>query len=228
MSLTTETIVEHQPMVALKACSHHPDDATLMSFAAGSLPSALAAVVATHLVACKHCRKSVRDMEDIGSLMLGDLDAAADCAVTKPDVPRDEAAAEQHSPLSFASTDGGAGTTAPLTREDAIRNLTGYDLADIPWKRLGFGAWHYPIATSGSRSGDLRLIKVQRGQSMPEHGHGGSELTLVLDGAYHDELGTFATGDVADLDDSIEHRPVADAESGCICLIASERKARFT
>ena len=62
---------------------------------------------------------------------------------------------------------------------------------------------------------------------MPEHGHGGSELTLVLRGAYSDRTGTYRVGDVADLGDSIEHQPIADAKDGCICLIASDKKIRF-
>ena len=73
----------------------------------------------------------------------------------------------------------------------------------------------------------LRLLKVQNGQAMPEHGHGGNELTLVLDGSYTDEFGTFSAGDVADLDDSVEHRPIADRETGCICLIASDSKVKL-
>ena len=40
-------------------------------------------------------------------------------------------------------------------------------------------------------SGELRLIKVSRGYGMPEHGHSGAELTLVLRGSFHDEIGRF-------------------------------------
>jgi putative transcriptional regulator len=32
---------------------------------------------------------------------------------------------------------------------------------------------------------------------------------------------------VADVDESIEHVPIADAEQGCICLVATEGKLRF-
>lgn len=71
------------------------------------------------------------------------------------------------------------------------------------------------------------MLKVQSGLSLPEHGHGGSELTIVLAGSYRDEIGHFRAGDVADLDDSIEHQPVADKEDGCICLIATDSRARF-
>jgi putative transcriptional regulator len=108
-----------------------------------------------------------------------------------------------------------------------IAGRVGRSLDEIAWKRLGPGLWHYPISLSPGASGDLRLIKVAPGKELPEHGHRGEELTLLLRGSYHDEIGTFQEGDIADLDDEVEHRPVADEMTGCICLIASEKKARF-
>ena len=39
--------------------------------------------------------------------------------------------------------------------------------------------------------------------------------------------GRFGPGDVADLDEAVEHRPLADAATGCICVLACERPARF-
>ena len=81
--------------------------------------------------------------------------------------------------------------------------------------------------SSPGAEGDLRLIKVAPGQVLPEHGHGGSELTLILKGSYSDEFGTYTEGDLSDLGDDVEHRPISDPTEGCICLIASERKARF-
>ena len=62
---------------------------------------------------------------------------------------------------------------------------------------------------------------------MPEHGHGGSELTLVLRGSFHDESGRYCRGDVADLDETMAHQPVADSEVDCICVVASERPEQF-
>ena len=59
-------------------------------------------------------------------------------------------------------------------------------------------------------AGKLRLLKVAPGHGIPEHGHGGAELTLVLRGSFHDETGRYARGDVADLDETVEHQPVAD------------------
>jgi putative transcriptional regulator len=62
---------------------------------------------------------------------------------------------------------------------------------------------------------------------VPEHGHGGAELTLVLTGSYSDATGRYHRGDVADLDEDVEHQPVVDPDGPCICLIASETKAKF-
>lgn len=62
---------------------------------------------------------------------------------------------------------------------------------------------------------------------MPDHGHRGAELTLVLEGAYSDVTGVYRRGDMQDVDEAVEHRPVADKSAERVCLIASERPCRF-
>jgi putative transcriptional regulator len=62
---------------------------------------------------------------------------------------------------------------------------------------------------------------------MPSHGHAGPELAIVLDGSYRDEIGLFARGDLADLDQEVRHQPRAHEGEGCVCLIATERPLRF-
>jgi putative transcriptional regulator len=98
-------------------------------------------------------------------------------------------------------------------------------LAGVRWRRLGLGIWHHRLSVQGS--GALGLLKVAPGRIVPEHGHGGAELTLVLGGSFHDSTGRYRTGDVADLDETIEHEPVADPGPDCVCLVASETPARF-
>ncbi|MGF1649245.1 MAG: ChrR family anti-sigma-E factor [Hyphomicrobiaceae bacterium] len=202
--------------------THHPDDATLMSFAAGSLPEALSAVVSTHLMVCPECRKRVTSMESIGAALMQAMDSdRAPIARPSPSALQAFEATDhlQHRPRARPSA-------SALAPSEAVSHVLGTPLSDVKWRRLGLGVWHCPIPLQSGR-GDLRLLKVQRGLAMPEHGHGGSELTLIIEGAYRDEIGTFSAGDVADLDDTVEHRPVADPETGCICLIAMEEKIRF-
>ena len=109
-----------------------------------------------------------------------------------------------------------------------LARLVGGSLDAIRWRPLTIGIWHHRIALDGKDCGELRLINVSRGYGLPAHGHNGAELTLVLRGAFHDEIGRFGVGDAADLDESIEHRPVAEIlDTGCICVLACERPARF-
>jgi putative transcriptional regulator len=78
----------------------------------------------------------------------------------------------------------------------------------------------------GSRT-HLQLLRIAPGKMLPDHGHGGEELTLVLSGSYSDHMGRFSAGDVADLDEDTEHAPRVDSDVACICLVATEAPTRF-
>lgn len=193
--------------------THHLDNATLMSCAAGSQPEALAAVGSSHLAVCPRCRAELKRLALIGEALFENL---------SPE------------PVSLS-----APVAVMLAGETAITEAVGGDIPAalhaalngrfdrIPWRRVAAGVWHCPIPLSEGASGDLRLVKVAPGTKLPEHGHSGSELTVILDGSYTNEFGTFQCGDVADLGDDVEHRPVVDPVRGCICLTASDEKSRF-
>jgi putative transcriptional regulator len=202
--------------------NRHPDDATLLSFAAGSLGEPLSATVASHVSMCERCRGEIKLMEQLGMAVLtsAPILAAAQEDIVLPGRPSDPSASER-----------GAPGTASLARDallpETLVRQYGLSADTIPWKMLAPGVWHHKLALSPAAKGDLRLLKIGPGLKMPDHGHGGPELTLVLDGAYGDETGVYARGDLQDVDEDIEHQPIADKVTGCICLIASERPARF-
>jgi putative transcriptional regulator len=75
-------------------------------------------------------------------------------------------------------------------------------------------------------AGHLRLVRLAPGRALPEHGHRGHELSLVLRGAYADEHGRYTIGDIADLHGAAVHRPLAE-DAGCICLVAAETPVRY-
>ena len=201
--------------------NHHLDAATLMAFSAGSLGEALSAVVSAHVEMCPQCRAELEDMDMMGALLLEAMPVSAGGGHVK--VP----AVDNVFHISDRQTRGSeaGGGIAVLPKGFASR--TGIDLDNIPWRRLGPGIWHHQLKLSPGVTGDLRLLKIAAGKRMPEHGHGGTELTLVLDGAYADESGRYCSGDIQDIDGDHEHRPVADSETGCICIIASEQPARY-
>jgi putative transcriptional regulator len=73
----------------------------------------------------------------------------------------------------------------------------------------------------------LYLLHIAAGKTVPEHGHGGAEMTLILSGVYRDVLGRFGPGDIADLDEHVEHQPEVEPDAPCICLVATETPTRF-
>jgi putative transcriptional regulator len=191
---------------------HHLGTETLMSFAAGALPNALAAVAGAHIAQCRPCRDELVWFERIGGALLDDLPPLplrrAEPALPPP-APDPSQLPEQH----------GGNAANPILR------LAHEDFASVPWRRIGIGLWYHRLPLRGN--GALQLIKAAPGASIPEHGHGGSELTLVLRGAFSDATGSYGEGDVADLDQEIAHAPVADRVQGCVCAVANELPPRF-
>jgi putative transcriptional regulator len=193
--------------------AHHLDDATLMSLAAGTLTPAIGVVAASHVALCPQCRGELAALEAVGAALLADL-LPVPLSMKPPPMPE-----PGRSPPNKATSPGDL--PPPLAR------LVGRPLDAVRWRPLGFGIWHHRITLAGTDSGELHLIRAAPGYGLPAHGHSGAELTLVRRGAYHDEIGRFRVGDTADLDETVEHRPVADAVTGCICALACEGPARF-
>jgi putative transcriptional regulator len=199
--------------------THHLDDATLMSFAAGALPAALAAVAAAHADMCPRCRREIAAMERLGGAVMADLSPVAFARPEPaPPMPVPAGARDLSPPRAAAIPE------AEIPRP--VERLLSGGLDAVAWRWLGPGVWDHPLPLTGA--GKLRLLKVAPGHRIPEHGHGGAELTLVLRGAFQDETGRYAHGDVADLDETVEHQPVVtDASGECICLVGSETPELF-
>jgi putative transcriptional regulator len=188
--------------------THHLDDATLMSFSAGALPAALAAVAAAHVDACTRCRREMAALEQVGAALLSGLSPVA-LASGQPPLPS-----------------GPRQPREPAVRASPLAGLLGGDLEGVPWRWIGPGVWDHRLPLVGA--GKLRLIKAGPGRSLPEHGHVGAEMTLVLRGSFRDEAGRYLRGDVAEADESMPHQPVNDAEGDCICLVGSEQPEQFS
>lgn len=77
------------------------------------------------------------------------------------------------------------------------------------------------------KSASVRLLHIPAGASMPDHGHRGTELTLVLQGAFVDDEDRFAAGDIEVASEDLHHQPVAEMGQDCICLSATDAPLRF-
>ena len=193
--------------------THHLDDATLMSFAAGALPATLAAVAASHVAICHRCRREVAALERVGGLLVAGL-PPVDMMRPEPPTP----SGPRHRPLAPARAQDGE-IPGPIT------GLVSGGLDAVAWRWLGPGVWDHTLPLAGA--GKLRLLKVALGHHVPEHGHGGAELTLVLRGSFRDETGRYLRGDIADLDEEVAHHPLIDGDGDCVCMVASEAPEQF-
>ena len=198
--------------------SHHIPDAVMAAYVAGNLPKAFSLVVATHVSMCDDCRANLHAHEAAGGAVLDSMAEA---------------------PLSGdlrAQIMGRLDDAIDLDREEdetPVRDgiYPGPVMAALKgkkpkWKRLGGGVRQCIVDMD--REGSARLLHIPAGKPVPEHRHGGLELTLVLQGGFSDATGHFDVGDVEVANDDLEHVPVADEGVDCICLAATDAPLRFS
>ncbi|EAQ03197.1 Anti-sigma factor ChrR [Pseudooceanicola batsensis HTCC2597] len=196
---------------------HHLTESLLMGYAAGTLPEAFNLVVASHVSMCDSCRAAVESYETLGGALLDD---------TSSEMAPDGLAS------CLARLDGGGDEVivpprpaAPGTLPAPLRDYVGGDLEAIRWRPVGGGVKQAILPTSASAS--ARLLFIPAGAAVPDHGHRGMELTMVLQGAFADETDRFGRGDVEVADEELEHMPVAEPGEDCICLAATDAPLRF-
>src|SRR5262249_7956365 len=108
-----------------------------------------------------------------------------------------------------------------------LRDLLGMPLEGLAWKSLIRHIEAFPLPVERARYAS-RLLRVAGGAAVPEHGHGGEEMVLVLQGGLTDVNGHFLPGDCSITDASVIHRPFADRGQACVCLVVSAAPPRFT
>ena len=203
---------------------HHLSDTTLGAFTAGSVMESISLVIASHLSLCRVCQARHNQLEYIGGLHLLQAPNAKMPADFLQKTLLKLGEQELASFQALANDKGQSNSTLPTPLSEFVPN----QLESIKWNSLAPGIKGYPLAGLKTGSGTLSLLKIAPGMSIPEHGHQGSELTLVLKGSFSDEIGEFGVGDIADLDDAIMHQPIANSSEACICLIATDASLKFT
>lgn len=204
----------------MSTIKHHLNDALLMAYSAGALPEAFDLVVATHVSLCDECRARLESFETLGGVVL------EECSEARMDDTSLEAtlaliAAQDADAPIIQTPDAPSRGVFPRP----LQKYVGGDLDAVQWKALGGGVRQAVIPTT--RDATVRLLHIPAGMKMPDHGHRGTELTLVLQGAFQDEDGYFARGDVEIADQDLNHTPVAAEGEDCICLAATDARLRF-
>lgn len=197
--------------------NHHLTPELMMAYSAGTLPEAFALVVATHVSMCDTCRAEIDSFDAVGGCMVEDAGAAAlsvdSLEATMRLIAQGPATTKQVPRLSSG--------TLPSPLQDYV----GGDLDAIKWRSIGMGVKQAILPTSSDAT--ARLLYIPAGSAVPDHGHRGTELTLVLQGAFSDDEDRFARGDVEVANEDLQHTPVADIGMDCICLAATDAPLKF-
>lgn len=200
----------------MNGIKHHISDDLLMGYAAGALPQAFDLVVATHVSLSDDARARLAGFEELGGVVLSDMEEA--------DLAEDSL---EQTLARIAGTPVREKRVEPARGifPEPLRKIVGGDEGAVKWRSLGTGAKQCVLQTEDGVS--ARLLYIPAGQAMPEHGHRGMELTLVLKGAYRDETDRFGRGDVEFADEDMDHTPIAEDGEDCICLVAADQRLRF-
>lgn len=199
----------------MSTIAHHIPDEMIAAYVAGTLPRAFEMIVAAHSSMCDACRAGLAAHETLGGVLLETSEAVTepvcddlflrvlDRLEDTPVTPR--------APHRFGIYPG---PVAEALNHSAPR-----------WRAAGGGVRQQILFEDGK--GSARLLYIPGGMAVPDHGHRGVELTMVLSGAFLDETGRFGIGDVEVADESLEHTPIADLGAPCICLAATDARLRF-
>ena len=197
---------------------HHLNDELLMAYSAGTLPEAFNLIIAAHISMCDECRARLLSFDAVGGAVLedtsevqmsdGSLEATL-ALISKG--PKDPIQVVEKTSSSFPQ---------PLW------DYAGRDLADVRWRSVGMGVKQSILKTS--KDATARLLYIPAGSAMPDHGHNGLELTLVLQGAFEDEDDYFGPGDLEIADQHVHHTPVATIDQDCVCLAVTDAKLKFS
>ncbi len=200
----------------MRTIKHHLTEELILGYAAGTLPEAVNLAVATHVSLCDECRAAVEAHEALGGSVIercGTEDMSTGA--------RDSALAA----IRGAAPEVPATQTPDAVLPAPILSYVGKGLADVKWRPVGMGVKQAILPTAPGAT--ARLLYIPAGVAMPDHSHNGMELTLVLQGAFEDEDGRLARGDIEIADDAVQHTPVADISEDCICLAVTDAPLRF-
>ena len=199
-------------------------NAILLSYAAGALDDAQRLVVDAHLALQPDKQPLIACYEDVGGAL---LDGCAPCHMSDSALDsvlsRLDDMGEPERPITSIPHKSLSNQVIPpiLTRH------MGCEAHELSWRSV----WPGMRAASHIFAGctqEADFLKISPGVQTPKHKHAGLELTLILEGAFSDDAGEYARGDLVVHDTESEHQPVACPEMGCFCVSVSAAPPQFT
>ncbi len=194
-----------------------PADDLILRHVAGGLDAAFSLVVETHCSLSASGRRLRAQFEAVGGSL---LDEIAPATVDPDALNRALRMLDAETPVTAAAASRGRkgpkfpeGFEIPAPLADA----------DIgPWRWIAPGVRSARVVLPEPAGSRAFLLEIAPGMRAPMHGHQGAEATCVLRGGFRDGGAHFGEGDLAHVDEDIEHEILIDPGVPCLCLIAME------
>lgn len=200
---------------------HHPEHALLKGFADGQLSTSLSVAISAHVEMCPKCQLAIEALtskaveQEFAVDTTDSVELDSDMLSMIDSITSDEL-------IEF-----------PVTREPVVETVKGTQYC-LPrsvaavqrgkWQGLGKISRSRLLVEEGPVHASL--LHIDKDGNVPEHTHNGFELTLLLDGSFEDETGTYVKGDFIWLDGKTVHSP--KSTDGCLCYTVVSDSLQFT
>ncbi|CAH0991222.1 Anti-sigma-E factor ChrR [Sinobacterium norvegicum] len=215
-------------MTSNTAVKYHPSDDQLIDFSAGSLPMSRALTISAHIDQCAVCQQNINKLQLLGSIQLETIASQPVADTVKASVLAKISAAKQHpTPRPKPAAEQAPKRVGGLTIPRCLSRWVPDDYQSIKWTKITSSVFLSELCTDGNGA-KASLVKVKAGGSMAHHGHSGEEVTVILQGSFSDQDGSYNPGDFIFRKSGDKHQPVATHDQDCICLIVLDGPVQFT
>jgi putative transcriptional regulator len=198
----------------------HPSSDQLIEFSSGTGSSALAIAISTHLHFCSECRQRVAEMESTAAVFFEEQ-AKVDLQTGSFDTLMARINAEP------AVSQVRAVTRKPSRFPPMIEKLIKSNTESLEW-RSPMKNLRVSQLMKDETGFILGLHHMKSGGRVPEHTHRGNEISVVIEGGFSDEMGSYVPGDFIHLSKEHLHSPQADADGDCWLLSLVEAPVKLT
>ncbi|TPV53707.1 anti-sigma factor [Aestuariibacter sp. GS-14] len=204
----------------------HPTPEHLQQFVKGTLSPVESLMISAHCDMCARCQSRVEmmtadyantEIEQAVQSYDPDFDAMLASITQQP-------AAERASQIkarrnSTAIELDGKTFELPKTLHRLVKKKGN-------WSSLVGKLWQAPVDLG--IDGVANFIYIEKGGTVPEHTHRGSEMTLVINGEFSDGLNDYDSGDLIYMTGDHTHAPRSDAPEGCLVFSIVDQPLHFT
>jgi putative transcriptional regulator len=196
----------------------HPQSDQLVEFAAGTCHTGMSVAVSVHLHYCPQCRAALSELESTSAVLFEQQTL----------VPvEDSSFSTLMQRIQQEPKPEPVIKPAKARFPKALATLLPESLDQLEWRQpmKNLRVSHLITDESGMIIG---LHHMKAGGQVPNHYHRGDEVSVVLEGGFSDQLGSYGAGDFILRTPNDTHSPRADAHEDCLMLSVVTAPVKLT